>query len=214
MASNSIIVVCIDHDYRKPHSNSTRKCKRLLAYSSIAHAGYILMGIPLLSKDGVFAVVFYIIVYLFMQLGAFYISIIIADKYKTEKIEDYAGIGWQSPFLGILMSLFMFSLTGLPPTAGFIGKFYLFAAVINAGTQYYWIAIVGVLNSVISLYYYMRIVKVMYFNEKNIQNSFVPSQFSILLLLILGIPTIYFGVQWTYIHEWVDSALKFFIPNF
>ena len=111
--------------------------KRLLAYSSIAHAGYILMGIPLLSKDGVFAVVFYIIVYLFMQLGAFYISIIIADKYKTEKIEDYAGIGWQSPFLGILMSLFMFSLTGLPPTAGFIGKFYLFAAVINAGTQYY-----------------------------------------------------------------------------
>ncbi len=188
--------------------------KRLLAYSSIAHAGYILMGIPLLSKDGVFAVVFYIIVYLFMQLGAFYISIIIADKYKTEKIEDYAGIGWQSPFLGILMSLFMFSLTGLPPTAGFIGKFYLFAAVINAGTQYYWIAIIGVLNSVISLYYYMRIVKVMYFNEKNIQNSFVPSQFSILLLLILGIPTIYFGVQWTYIHEWVDSALKFFIPNF
>ena len=137
--------------------------KRLLAYSSIAHAGYILMGIPLLSKDGIFAVVFYIIVYLFMQLGAFYISIIIADKYKTENIEDYAGIGWQSPFLGILMSLFMFSLTGLPPTAGFIGKFYLFAAVINAGTQYYWIAIIGVLNSVISLYYYMRIVKVMYF---------------------------------------------------
>ncbi len=188
--------------------------KRLLAYSSIAHAGYILMGIPLLSKDGIFAVVFYIIVYLFMQLGAFYISIIIADKYKTENIEDYAGIGWQSPFLGILMSLFMFSLTGLPPTAGFIGKFYLFAAVINAGTQYYWIAIIGVLNSVISLYYYMRIVKVMYFNEKNIQNSFVPSRFSILLLLILGIPTIYFGVQWTYIHEWVDNALKFFIPNF
>ena len=67
------------------------------------------------------------------------------------------------------MSLFMFSLTGLPPTAGFIGKFYLFAAVINAGAQYYWIAIIGVLNSVISLYYYMRIVKVMYFNEKNIQ---------------------------------------------
>ena len=188
--------------------------KRLLAYSSIAHAGYILMGVPLLSKDGIFAVVFYIIVYLFMQLGAFYISIIIADKYKTEKIEEYAGIGWQSPILGILMSLFMFSLTGLPPTAGFIGKFYLFAAVINAGAQYYWIAIIGVLNSVISLYYYMRIVKVMYFNEKNIQNSFIPSQFSILLLLALGIPTIYFGVQWTYIHEWVDSALKFFIPNF
>ena len=73
--------------------------KRLLAYSSIAHAGYILMGVPLLSKDGIFAVVFYIIVYLFMQLGAFYISIIIADKYKTEKIEEYAGIGWQSPIL-------------------------------------------------------------------------------------------------------------------
>ena len=187
--------------------------KRLLAYSSIAHAGYILMAVPLLSRDGVFAVIFYIIVYLFMQLGAFYISIIIADKYKTENIEEYAGIGWQSPFLGILMSLFMFSLTGLPPTAGFIGKFYLFAAVINAGSQYYWIAIIGVLNSVVSLYYYMRIVKVMYFNEKNSENKFVPSQFSIAVLLLLGIPTIYFGIQWTFVHEWVDGALKFFIPN-
>ncbi len=79
-----------------------------------------------------------------------------------ETFEDFRGLGWEMPLVGIVMALFMFSLTGIPPTAGFIGKFYIFAAVIKAGPSFYWLVFAGAVNSVISLYYYMRVVKVMF----------------------------------------------------
>ena len=187
--------------------------KRLLAYSSIAHAGYILMGIPVLSHQGIYGIIFYIVVYLFMQLGAFFVVIIISNKYKTELIKEYSGIGFKSPFLGILMALFMFSLTGIPPTAGFIGKFYLFAALIDGGPQFYWLAMVGVINSVISLYYYMRVVKVMFFEGESQSEFYLPSKLATSLLLALGIPTILFGVYWSPIAKWVHNSLTFFVAR-
>ena len=188
--------------------------KRLLAYSSIAHAGYILMGVPVLSQDGVYAIIFYIIVYLFMQLGAFFLAIVVSNKYGTEAIEEYSGIGWKSPYLGFFMAVFMFSLTGIPPTAGFIGKMYLFAALINGGSQFYWLAIIGVLNSVISLYYYMRVVKVMYFQGERAKDLYVPGGMSMAILLATAIPSIFFGIRWSFLADWVNSSLKFFVSGF
>lgn len=188
--------------------------KRLLAYSSIAHAGYILMAVPVLSQEGIYAIIFYIIVYLFMQLGAFFLAIVVSNRYGTENIDDYSGIGWKSPYLGFFMAIFMFSLTGIPPTAGFIGKMYLFAALINGGSQFYWLAIVGVLNSVISLYYYMRVVKVMYFEGEQEKDLYRPAGASAAIILATGIPSIFFGIRWSFLADWVNSSLKFFVSGF
>ncbi|HIA28779.1 MAG TPA: NADH-quinone oxidoreductase subunit N [Candidatus Marinimicrobia bacterium] len=184
--------------------------KRLLAYSSIAHAGYILMGIPVLSQSGIYAVMFYVVVYLFMQLGAFFVVISIKNKFGTEDIEEYGGLGFKAPYLGVTMAIFLFSLTGLPPTAGFIGKFYLFSAVIEA--KMYWLAIVGALNSVISLYYYMRIVKMMYLQGEREAELYLPPRFQTSLLAALAVPTVIFGVYWTPIADWIRNSLVFFLP--
>lgn len=131
--------------------------KRMLAYSSIAQAGYMLMGVVLLSDKGIAAVLIYFIMYLFMNLGAFYVVMLVANKTGSEDISTYRGLGYQSPFIGVSMAIFLLSLTGLPPTSGFIGKFYLFAAVLDA--RWIWLAIVGAINSAISLYYYARVLR-------------------------------------------------------
>ena len=125
--------------------------KRMLAYSSIAHAGYMMMALPLMSQSGIYGIMIYVFVYLFMNLGAFFVLIYVQSEIGGETFDDFNGLGWKMPFIGIVMTLFMVSLTGLPPTAGFIGKFYIFASVIEAGSQYYWLAFVGVVNSVVSL---------------------------------------------------------------
>lgn len=117
--------------------------KRMLAYSSIAHAGYMMMALPLLSGDGIHAILIYLIMYLFMNLGAFFVVISVKNKTGQETFDEYKGLGWQMPLVGVTMAIFMFALTGLPPTVGFIGKFYLFAAVINAGPAFYWLAFAG-----------------------------------------------------------------------
>ena len=108
------------------------------------------------------------------------------------------------------MAIFLFSLTGLPPTAGFIGKFYLFSAVIEA--KMYWLAIVGALNSVISLYYYMRIVKMMYLQGEREAELYLPPRFQTSLLAALAVPTVIFGVYWTPIADWIRNSLVFFLP--
>jgi NADH-quinone oxidoreductase subunit N len=142
--------------------------KRLLAYSSIAHAGYILMGVAAFDRAGVEAVLFYLPVYLFMNLSAFLIVQIVEESTGNDDIKSFKALGRRNPFLAFSMAVFLFSLTGLPPLAGFLAKFYIFAAVIDKGL--YLLAIIGVLNSVVSLFYYVRIVKAMYiegFSEKD-----------------------------------------------
>ncbi|MBI1909921.1 MAG: NADH-quinone oxidoreductase subunit N [Deltaproteobacteria bacterium] len=147
--------------------------KRLLAYSSIAHAGYLLMGFAALNQEAIQAVFFYLIVYFVMNLGAFLVVIMILNQRGVEDLEGYNGIGrrgGQGAYLAVMMAVFLFSLTGLPPFAGFAGKLYLFTAVIKA--KMFGLAIVGVLNSVVSLYYYIRVVKVMFFVDPPDQNPF------------------------------------------
>jgi NADH-quinone oxidoreductase subunit N len=138
--------------------------KRMLAYSAIAHAGYILIGIVARSAAGHRAVIFYLIVYTAMNLGA--LSIVLALSRKGDRrvnLEDYAGLGKTQPWPAAALALFLVSLAGFPLTGGFIGKFYLFSAAIQQ--HYVGLAIVGVLNSVISVYYYFRLIVFMYMKE-------------------------------------------------
>jgi NADH-quinone oxidoreductase subunit N len=148
--------------------------KRMLAYSSIAHAGYILIGVLAVSQVGLWSVLFYLLAYTFITLGAFGTVILLERReYAGETCADYAGLARRSPFLAAMMLLFMVALTGIPPTGGFVGKFYLFAAALQAGWG--WVAVIGVLTSAISLYYYFRIVLYMYLKDSD-QTTPVPLQ--------------------------------------
>tara|TARA_B100001123_G_scaffold450029_1_gene618128 strand:- start:2904 stop:4436 length:1533 start_codon:yes stop_codon:yes gene_type:complete len=169
--------------------------KRLLAYSSIAHAGYMMMGIVMLSASGLKAVMFYTAAYMFMNLGAFLVVLVLATRLGSEDIKDYKGLGWRSPWIAAAMTAFLFSLTGLPPTAGFIGKVYLFASVVSGGL--YWLAVVGALNSAVSLYYYARIVRAMYLEKPVSTDSVTVPAFASLTLAVLFAGTLILGVYWS-----------------
>ncbi len=141
--------------------------KRMLAYSSIAHVGYILIGVVVgagsaLALEGV---LYYFAAYLLMNLGAFAVVILVERNTGSAQISDYTGLARTAPLAAAAMAIFLLSLTGIPPTAGFVGKLLLFAAAINS-QQWVWLAVVGILNSVISLYYYMNIVRLMYFSAE------------------------------------------------
>jgi NADH-quinone oxidoreductase subunit N len=131
--------------------------KRMLAYSSIAHAGYLLIGAVTGTARGVTAMLVYLFVYAFMQLGAFTVlALMRREDVVGDELKDLNGLFFRQPFAAVAMLLFMLSLGGIPPTAGFMGKFWLFSAAIESG--YVWLAVIGVLNSAVSLYYYIRIV--------------------------------------------------------
>jgi NADH-quinone oxidoreductase subunit N len=142
--------------------------KRMLAYSSIAHAGYALIGIIVANNEGLASTMNYLMIYAFMNMGAFAVVIMLrTEGFKGDNITDYEGLAKTHPFLSALMLIFMFSLTGLPPTAGFIGKLYVFMSAINAG--YTWLVVVAVIFSAISAYFYLRIVMYMYMKEPKIE---------------------------------------------
>jgi NADH-quinone oxidoreductase subunit N len=146
--------------------------KRMLAYSSIAHAGYLLMGVLAVSEIGLWSVLFYLLTYTFITMGTFATVILLERKeYAGETCADYAGLAKRSRFLAAMMLVFLLALTGIPPTGGFFGKVYLFAAAVKAGWT--WVAVIGVLTSAISLYYYFRIVVYMYLKEST-QDTPVP----------------------------------------
>jgi NADH-quinone oxidoreductase subunit N len=174
--------------------------KRLLAYSSIAHAGYMLMGVVAGGQTGFESVSLYMLVYVFMNMGAFAIVSAVDRITGSEEIEDYRGLGKRFPMMGVIMAIFLFSLAGLPPTAGFIGKLYLFSALIQRGDfWFYALAIVGIVNAVISLYYYARVLKAMYFSkpEEDSESSKISSFSPALgLAFFLAIPTLVLGIFW------------------
>lgn len=140
-----------------------RNIKRLLAYSGIAQIGNILIGMAAGTKMGAEAVLFYILTYLFANLGAFAVVIAFSQATNSDEIEDYGGLNRRSPFLAFAMLIFLLSLAGVPPLAGFIGKIYVFAAAIKEGL--YTLITIGLISIVISLYYYIIVVKQMYINE-------------------------------------------------
>lgn len=152
--------------------------KRLLAYSSIAHAGYLLLGLTVYRADAIEAILFYLLVYVFMNLGAFWVTIAVVNRAGRSDIGAFRGMASRSPVLATTMFIFLIALTGLPPTAGFVGKFMIFKVVVAAGLGhmpatgiltpmamfYFAIAVIGVLNSAVSLYYYMTIIRAMAFD--------------------------------------------------
>jgi NADH-quinone oxidoreductase subunit N len=156
--------------------------KRMLAYSTIAHMGYLLIGPIVGSEIGVTAALFYSLAYACMTIGAFGIVLLLAGgAVRGDQIDDFSGLAQRSPVASAIMLLFLLSLTGIPPTAGFMGKLYLFGAAIEAG--YIWLALIAVVNSAISLYYYMRVAMVMYMRE-------LPSQ----AITLRQSPALYLGL--------------------
>ncbi len=138
--------------------------KRMLAYSSIAHAGYILIGAIANNENGHAGTLFYLLSYTFMNIGAFGVVALLAKpEQEYVNISEYRGLAYRRPFAALAMAIFMFSLSGIPPTAGFLAKFYVFSGAVQAG--YIWLVIFGVINSMISLYYYLGIVVAMFMQE-------------------------------------------------
>jgi NADH-quinone oxidoreductase subunit N len=141
--------------------------KRLLAYSSIAHAGYIMMGVVALSENGARALMIYLLAYLVMNLGAFLVVTLIHAQEGTFDLRDYPGLYRRAPFLTVAMAVFLLSLVGIPPLVGFMGKLYVFAAIIERGRAYWWYAVVGAVNAAIAAYYYFRVLKTMVIDPGN-----------------------------------------------
>lgn len=186
--------------------------KRLLAYSSIAHAGYILLGIIVMDELGTQAALFYMLSYLFMNFGAFLVAIMIANKTGSENIEDYRGLGKRMPLAGAAMTVFLISLVGLPPTVGFIGKLMIFSALLAKGSVFIWLALVGILTSVISLYYYMLIPLNMYLRESKqpLPDTIRSGVFPQLVTAGLMLLTLYFGIFFTPLSDFAHFALTLF----
>jgi NADH-quinone oxidoreductase subunit N len=170
--------------------------KRMLAYSSIAHAGYLLLAVAIFSNDGVIAVLVYFAIYLFMNLGAFFVVMLIANKIGSEEMDDYKGMGSATGFLGVALSIFLLSLAGLPPTAGFIGKLYIFIALINADMIV--VAFITLLNTVVAYYYYVRVLKNLYLVRTETTHETISASFgNVFIILLLLIPVFIFGVYFT-----------------
>lgn len=186
--------------------------KRLLAFSSIAHAGYILMGVTVLNNTGVASVLVYFFMYLIMNLGAFICVMLVANELNSEDIQDFEGLGYRAPLLATVFSILLFSLIGLPPTAGFIAKFYVFASVIDAGLI--WLAVIGVINSVISLYYYVKIMRNMFIRGVDTNKGPIKvAWLNQIVVIVLAFLTILFGVYFSPIVNWANSSSKILIFN-
>ncbi|MCX7876620.1 MAG: NADH-quinone oxidoreductase subunit N [Melioribacteraceae bacterium] len=172
---------------------SQNNLKRMLAYSSIAHAGYMAIGLAAGNKYSFAGIVFYLAAYVFMNIGAFTIISIIEGKDETRlTLDSYAGLYKKNPFLAAMMSLFMFALAGIPPMAGFFGKYYVFFGAIQADLT--WLAIIGVLSSVISVYFYLRVIVYIYFMNETEKFDIEKSLGGNLAISLTGLLVLFFGI--------------------
>lgn len=166
--------------------------KRLLAYSSIAHAGYVLLAFVAGTPESYAAILFYLMVYVFMNIGAFGVVVALArGGQESERIDDFAGLAHSRPGLAALMTLFMLALAGIPGTAGFMGKFYLFSSAVKAGVID--LAILGVMTSLISVYYYLRLPVAMYMRDAPDEEPAEASSSELLVLGICALAVLYLG---------------------
>ncbi|MCX5720106.1 MAG: NADH-quinone oxidoreductase subunit N [Nitrospirae bacterium] len=183
--------------------------KRMLAYSSIAHAGYVLLGVIVANNEGLAGMMTYLMIYAFMNIGAFAVVIMLrTEGFKGEDIKDYEGLAKTHPLLAAIMLIFMFSLAGIPPTAGFIGKLYVFMSAINAG--YTWLVIVAVIFSVISAYFYLRIVMYMYMREPKVEVSISTSPSMNLALILTTVAVLAIGVFPSIVVDLARAAISGF----
>lgn len=183
--------------------------KRMLAYSSVAHAGYLLVGLTAHNSLGAQGVLFYLLAYAFMNLGAFTVVQLVGRKNESVlNIEDYAGLGFKSPGLAIALSIFLISLAGIPLTGGFTGKLFLFSAAIESG--YYWLVVIAVIASAIGIYYYIRVLVFMYMRspEKEFDSILMPAPTRVILaIMVLG--TLYLGILPGSLLSLASEAIRF-----
>jgi NADH-quinone oxidoreductase subunit N len=185
--------------------------KRMLAYSSIAHAGYIMMGVVALSENGARGILIYLLAYLFMNLGAFLVVTLVHTHDGSFDLRDYPGLARRAPLLTLAMGVFLLSLVGIPPFVGFMGKLYVFAAVIERGPQYYWYAVAGAINATIAAYYYFRILKTMVIDEGNeakppFRLPAADTAWVVFLVLANVLPLFF----WGRIEHWARGALTLY----
>jgi len=156
--------------------------KRMLAYSSIAHAGYILVALCVGGNDAIAAAVFYLLGYAMFNLGAFAVVTLLETRSDCKSdFSELTGMSTSAPYLSAVLALFMFALSGFPPTVGFLGKFYIFSAAVKSG--YILLTVIGVMNSFLSVYYYLRVVKTSYFDK--FERAFVPVTYSPAMMVVL-----------------------------
>jgi len=168
--------------------------KRMLAYSSIAHAGYLLLGIVANNREGVQAILFYLAAYALMTLGAFaVVQLIGRENERRVLLDDYSGLGYRQPYLAAALSVFLISLAGIPTTAGFMGKLFLFTAAIES--HLYWLVLIALLASAIGLYYYLRVIVLMYMHEPATEISAAPVPVAAAVAIgIMLLGTFYLGI--------------------
>jgi len=182
--------------------------KRLLAYSTISHVGFILMAFAIISPEAVRAIMLYLFIYLFMNLSAFYMAIFASNKLNAHHIEDWDGLSRKNPVLCAFMVLTLISLTGLPPTAGFVGKFYIFAELFKH-QQFYWLAVVAILNSVVSLFYYFKIVKSMYLADPDAADNKIDAHPVVNWSIILfSSQNILFFLYWEPLLDFIEKSIN------
>jgi NADH-quinone oxidoreductase subunit N len=186
-----------------------KNIKRLLAYSSIAQVGYVLVGFAAISTLGAASVGLYLLMYLLANMGAFGVAMAVYHKIGSFEIADYAGLSRRSPQLAAILTLCLLSLVGIPPLAGFFGKYYLFLAAIEQ--RLYWLVMVALLTSVVSLYYYAGIIRVMYFDRSNDEApAFGVTGGARWALWIAALGVIAMGVYPTLFLTWAEQAASVF----
>jgi NADH-quinone oxidoreductase subunit N len=183
--------------------------KRLLAYSSIAHAGYIMMGVVALSENGARALMVYLLAYLVMNLGAFLVVTLVHAHDGTFDLRDYPGLYRRAPFLTVAMAVFLLSLVGIPPLVGFMGKLYVFAAIMEKGREFWWYAVVGAVNAAIAAYYYFRVLKTMVIDAGNeekppIRLAVADAAWLAVLVAANVLPLLW----WSHIEGWAATSLS------
>ncbi len=188
-----------------------KNIKRMLAYSSIGHAGFAVIGLLNPSRESLFALMFYLFVYLFMTLGAFGIVLILRRKgVEGEEIQDFVGLNKKNPMAAFLMLIFMFSLAGIPPFGGFLAKFYIFMAAVHAG--FTWLAVVGVLLSAVGAYYYIQIVMTMYMKEPEEVVEFMPNRMEKFALFLTAAMTVVMGIFPLPFVHYIETSLAILVP--
>ena len=176
--------------------------KRMLAYSTISHVGFMLMAFATTSVEGSVGIMFYLTMYMFMNLSAFFMVIHVENNFDAKNIDQWEGIGYKLPLLSIFMVLSLVSLAGLPPTSGFVAKVYLFRTLF-ATEQFYWLGIVAILNSVVALYYYFKIVKSMYFSERVIKIKETIQIPVYLMIILFSAQNLFFYLYWSDLYNYI-----------
>ena len=176
--------------------------KRMFAYSTISHVGFMLMAFCTINIEAIAGIMFYLLMYAFMNLSAFYMLIFTSNKFNAVNVDDWNGIAFKNPLLAAFMVLSLVSLSGLPPTSGFVAKVYLFRSLFY-DKEFFWLAIVGILNSVIALYYYFRIVKAMYFSGNDKTEKVAAHPVIHWSIIILSSQNLLFYLYWSPLYEYL-----------